>query len=180
MPPVLLRALISEDRPTAAEYAEFTLLTDCSVVGFDRHSRWVERRMRLAQEDPEQLPWLYRAIVRATDDQMVGYISFHRKAPDPDLMQFSEFAAELGYAIAPEFRRQGYAREAASAMMSWAHARNGVRTFFLTISPSNIASLGVAQSLGFSKIDERMDDFDGLEYVMKVDIVHVQKDEAAP
>jgi len=114
--------------------------------------------------DAAQHPWMDRAIVRKDDNLMVGYIGFHHKAPDPDLLQYSACAVELGYGIDPAFRRRGYARESALAMMAWAN-RQGVPTFFLSIGPHNIPSLRMAESMGFRKIGERMDEVDGLEHV---------------
>ena len=99
---------------------------------------------------------------------MLGHINFHHRAPDPDLVAYSELAAELGYTIEPEHRRRGYARESAIAMMKWAADEHGVRDFILSISPDNAASLALARSLGFEVVGEHVDDIDGLEYVMKL------------
>ena len=56
---------------------------------------------------------------------MLGHISFHHKAPDPDLLEYSERGAELGYTIEPEYRRHGYDRESAISMMEWAGREHG-------------------------------------------------------
>ena len=95
---------------------------------------------------------------------MVGHISFHHKAPDPDVVPYSEHAVELGYAIEQGYRRNGYARESALGMIDWA-VKQKVYTFLLSISPENIPSIKLAESMGFKKISERMDETDGLEYV---------------
>lgn len=114
--------------------------------------------------DPEQLPWLYRAIVMKEENTMIGHISFHHKAPDPDLFEYSSYATELGYTIEPQYRKNGFAKESAIAMLNWAKAQN-VHTFILTISPDNTPSVRLAQSMGFIKIAERMDEIDGVEGV---------------
>lgn len=75
--------------------------------------------------------------MRKDDNQMVGHISFHHMAPDPDLVEYAQAAAELGYTVEPMYRRQGYARESAVAMMEWAARQHGVRDFIVTISPDN-------------------------------------------
>ena len=95
---------------------------------------------------------------------MVGHISFHHKAPDPDVREYSEHAVELGYAIEEGYRRNGYARESALGMIGWAIEQK-VYTFVLSISPANIPSTRMAESMGFKKCSERMDESDGLEYV---------------
>ena len=59
--------------------AGFTVPDPCSMAG----QSWLERRIRMIEEDSAQHPWLNRAVVRKEDNQMVGNISFHHKAPDP-------------------------------------------------------------------------------------------------
>ncbi len=123
----------------------------------------------MIEDDQEQHPWMYRAVVTKDENRMVGYISFHHKVPDPDLLEHSNFAVELGYTIEPEFRRNGYAKESALAMMEWAHGVHGVNTFFLSVSPDNHPSMRMAEAMKFRKIAERHDPRDGLEYTMKAE-----------
>lgn len=155
-----LRAMFAGDVARAQASGGFRVPRDCSLLGRPH----LERRAAMIAADPAQHPWMDRAIVGRDDNLMVGFISFHHKAPDPDLLEYSACAVELGYGIDPAFRRRGYARESALAMMAWAN-RQGVPTFFLSIGPENIPSLRMAESMGFRKIGERMDDVDGLEYV---------------
>ena len=144
----------------ASALGGFTVAPECTLLGHPS----IERRLAMIAADPEQHPWMYRAIVRKDDNLMVGHISFHHKAPDPDLLVYSNNAAELGDAIDSGYRRNGFARESALGMMNWA-IKQGVYTFVLSISPENIPSIRLADSLGFRKISERMDETDGLEYV---------------
>ena len=92
---------------------------------------------------------------------MVGHIGFHG---DPKAVG----RAELGYSVVPQYRRSGYATEAAQAMMDWAAAAHGVKQFFVSISPDNAASLAMAATLGFKQIGQQVDDEDGLEYVFEL------------
>lgn len=110
---------------------------------------------------------------------MVGFISFHHKAPDPDLTEFSELGVELGYTVEQAFRRKGYAKESAIAMMDWANREFGVRDFVLTISPENHPSLEMAESMNFETIGEWDDPIDGLEFVMKAEIDQILKTKKA-
>jgi ribosomal-protein-alanine N-acetyltransferase len=158
-----LRALFENDLDRAQSSVEFAVSRPCSLAG----SAFIERRLELIEKDRSQHPWMYRAVVRKTDQQMLGHISFHHKAPDPDLLDYSELAAELGYTIEPPYRRHGYAKESAIAMMEWAGREHGVRDFILSIQPDNAPSLALARSMGFDVVGEQMDDVDGLEYVMK-------------
>jgi RimJ/RimL family protein N-acetyltransferase len=120
----------------------------------------LKRYLQRASSDPEELPWLGRAILRRSDNIYVGGVGFHGKPNEKG-------QAELGYGVEVLHRRQGYASEAALALIDWARREHGVRRFLLSISPDNFASQGVAAKLGFGKIGTRMDESDGLEYVFE-------------
>ena len=100
-------------------------------------------------------------VVRAIGRPMAGHIGFHGP---PDVVG----RAEMGYTVFPPFRRQGYAMEAAKAMMEWARGRHGVTRFYLSISPENEASLAIAAKLGFRQVGEQIDEEDGLEIVFEL------------
>jgi RimJ/RimL family protein N-acetyltransferase len=165
--PECLHEMLNGDFVKAGASSGFDVSRNCSLL---RHPS-IPRRLGLIEKDAEQLPWMYRAIVRKNDDAMVGHISFHHKAPDPDLLEYSNNAAELGYAIDADQRRKGYAKESVLAMIDWANM-HAVTTFILSISPKNYPSLMLAESMNFQKISERIDDTDGLEYVF---ILEMQK-----
>jgi RimJ/RimL family protein N-acetyltransferase len=170
-----LRAMLNGENARAGASGGFIVSPECSLL---RHSS-IEHRMGMIEKDPEQHPWMYRAIVRKWDNVMVGHISFHHKAPDPDLLEYSSNAAELGYAIDVSHRRKGYAKESALAMMEWANKQK-VETFCLSISPHNMPSLRLAESMGFKKVSERMDETDGLEYVYIADMNSIRKSTVLP
>ncbi len=155
-----LQALACGDRAGASAASGLEVPPGFSLSG----QIWVERRIHLLRENPAQHEWMYRAIVRKSDRELLGYISFHHMAPDPDLSEYSPFGAELGYTIEASHRQKGYAKESALALMNWAHRKHGVQTFVLSISPANIPSLKMAESMHFVKSSERMDETDGLEY----------------
>ena len=140
------------------------LALGCVVPG-----EWYDYRglmsMRLTQlcADPSLEPWLLRAIVLRSERTVVGRIGFHT-SPNPGyLRDIAPGAVEFGYAVFPPWRRNGYAREACIALMRWAETEHQVRRFILSISPTNVASLGIAHQLGFIRIGEQLDDEDGIE-----------------
>lgn len=57
---------------------------------------------------------------------------------------------ELGYHIYPEFRRQGFALEACSAILDYAREELELREVRLVVSPKNQASARLADRLGFA------------------------------
>ncbi len=153
-----LQTLFVGDIEAARRTVDFLIPEACSLLG----EYWVGERLKMMEADPRQRDWMYRAIVRTFDRQMVGHISFHHKAPDPTFAEYSACGAELGYTIEPPYRRQGYASESIAAMMIWARTK-GVLDFFLTIDPENLASIALAEALGYERIGELQDEFDGLE-----------------
>jgi len=121
--------------------------------------------MRLQQlhHTPDEHPWLLRAIVLRESQTMCGHIGFHSRPGPADLRDIAADGVELGYSVGENFRRQGYAREAALTLMKWAFSYHRQRCFVLSISPDNSASLAMARSLAFTEIGSHMDDEDGLE-----------------
>ena len=162
----VLGSIVDEDLSIANDLLSYEIPSSSSMIGYP----WIERRLRMIEADSSQHPWMYRAIIQRSSNKMVGSISFHHKAPDPDLSAFSSNGAELGYTIEPEFRRLGYARESILGMIGWVDKEYGVKDIFVTISPENVPSMKLAESLGFVKVGEHQDDIDGLEYVMKYPI----------
>ena len=102
---------------------------------------------------------------------MIGHIGFHGRPGDPALDPWCPGGAEFGYTVFEPERRRGFATEAARGLMDWATQEHAVRDFALTIAPTNTASLGVAQSLGFRRVGSHVDDVDGPEdvFVLRTD-----------
>lgn len=132
-------------------------------------ARYARGRLGQLTANPARHPWMARAIVREADAVMIGHINFHHPPPDPDLAAWTTRGFELGYEIGVDHRRLGFATEAIRGMVSWATTQAGPCDVILSIDPANTASLGLARKLGFLKIDERMDEEDGLEWVLKTD-----------
>ena len=122
-------------------------------------------RYRLTQlaVDPSIREWLGRAIVWTDGDasrHVIGSIGFHG-APD------EQGRLEIGYKVEPAYRRQGIAREAATAMFDWAYREHGITRFVASVSPTNEPSLRRASGFGFEQVGEQMDEIDGLELVFE-------------
>ncbi len=119
----------------------------------------VHLRVEQLEWAPDDEPWLLRAVVLRSTGVAAGRINFH--AP-PD----GRGMVEIGYAVSPPQRRNGYAAEAARGMWAWA-ARNGARVLRVSIAPDNAASLALARRAGFAVVGEQLDDIDGLELVLE-------------
>ena len=112
------------------------------------------RRMQLAA-DPARSPWSVRAMVRRDDRVMVGFVNFHGPPGVNDIEAAD--AAELGWTVFPEHRRQGYATETARRLMDWARTEHGVRRFISSTTPTNASSLRVHEKLGFHRTGQIVD-----------------------
>ncbi len=58
---------------------------------------------------------------------------------------------DLGYAYLPEFFGQGYAYEAAKAVLAYAAEHTALKTLVAIVSPANLASKALLQKLGFEQ-----------------------------
>lgn len=85
---------------------------------------------------------------RATGDYMgeMGFADFHRDM-DPPLAD----RPELGWAIRSAGHGKGYATEALRAITAWGDAHFAGKETAAIIAPENIASIRLAEKLGFVK-----------------------------
>lgn len=158
-----VRAALGGKLEDAERYAGVRLPAGWNL---DAQSALRYRRAQM-EADPSARPWLLRLIVVRDTQEMAGYINFH--AP-PDERGW----VEIGYQIQPQFRRRGYAFEAAIAMFLWA-AERGVGRFRASVSPHNEPSLAMVGKMGFTRVGEQWDDIDGLEYVFEASLVAVRR-----
>ncbi len=132
------------------------------LAGSDCRSTW---RYRAAQvrTTPADLPWV-TGVLWSEDEQLaVGKAGFHA-APDADGM------VEAGYAVDPAHRRRSYARAALELMIERTREHPAVRTFRLTVSPTNAPSLGLVAQYPFVAVGEQWDDEDGLETIYEMSV----------
>lgn len=93
--------------------------------------------------------WLNWVVRRRSDGAALGCIQATVTAGEG-------LTAELAWTIAVAFQRQGYAREAAGAVLGWLRTR-GVRRFIAQIHPEHLASMAVARALGLVATDQVID-----------------------
>ena len=90
---------------------------------------------------------------------LVGFADFRREQPagfsgDP----------EIGYVIDKTVHGQGYGREAMTACMKWMDDTHGRRRTICMIEPANIASIRIAERLGYKPYGEGL--IDGVTVVL--------------
>ncbi len=135
----------------------------------DEHDAgFLRYRQRQLERSPAAEPWLVRAVVlREPVRAMVGHAGFHGQ-PGVNGKQ-DPGAVELGYTIFEPYRGNGYATEAAQALMDWAHTEKGIERFIASVSPTNDPSLAIVKKLGFVQTGEQWDEEDGLELVFELE-----------
>ncbi len=123
-------------------------------------------RMRHEQltDDPSSEPWLYRAAVLRGSSTVVGRAGFH-SPPN------AGGTVEIGFRVASDHRRRGFALEMARGLLSWGDA-HGARRCLASVRPDNKASLATIARLGFVRIGEQIDEIDGLEWVHALELSH--------
>jgi RimJ/RimL family protein N-acetyltransferase len=162
MTPAFLAASLQEDR------AQLGLTLGIATPDdWPDEPRWPQRWLEQLREDPDLQPWLLRAIVLRDERRMIGHIGFHARPGGDHLRELAPAGVEFRYTVFERDRRQGYAREACEALMEWAHRSHGVTRFVLSISPSNIVSLELAEGLGFDRIGSHVDEEDGPEDIFE-------------
>jgi RimJ/RimL family protein N-acetyltransferase len=161
LPPAALAALV------AGEQAEASRLAGCALGDFPDEERAIAAvRLKDIADDPDYLPWSLRAMALKPSLTFVGHFNFHAKPGADYLKELAPGAVELGYFVMPDRRRQGFAEEAALAMMGWAAKAHGVTRFVVSISPQNAPSVAMARKLGFARIGSHIDDEDGYEDIL--------------
>ena len=94
--------------------------------------------------DTKQLPWRIRLVVERSSNTVIGSINL-KGAPD------TTGDVEIGWGLNEGYRGQGYATEAAAAVIQWAFQQLGVCSLSATVPDDNDASQRVARRLGLTR-----------------------------
>ncbi|MFI6319123.1 GNAT family N-acetyltransferase [Nonomuraea sp. NPDC050556] len=128
----------------------------------DDRAQWLWRyRLGQMAADPANTAWMVRLAAYDSDGMAVGHCGFHGP-PDEHGM------VEIGYSVAPEFRRRGYGRAMLVELLRRAAADPGVAVVRATIAPDNVASLATIAGFGFVETGEQWDEEDGREIIFEV------------
>lgn len=81
-------------------------------------------------------------VVRRSDNALVGGVGLHH-------LEFEDRRGEIGYWIGRPFRGEGYATEAARALIALAFDRWGLHRVEAGVFPGNVRSVRLLRKLGF-------------------------------
>lgn len=131
--------------------AVFAMVSDPAVMKHvsgpqSREEAW--RRILTGAGCWQALGYGYFVVERRTDGVLLGQCGladFHR-----DMTPGIEGIPELGYIFGGHAHGQGYASEAARAVLDWADATLATSEYAAIIDPDNLASRRVAERVGFT------------------------------
>ena len=152
--PAAIRHLIAGDRAAAEHIVGHTLPPEFPTE--DDLGGFLHIQLKRMEATPERRDWMARLMVSASN-QVIGHCGFHGP---PDIVG----RAEIGYTVFEVCRGNGFAKEAARALASWAFSQ-GEKVVYASVSPANAPSLGVVKALGFTQVGTQEDEIDGLELV---------------
>jgi len=133
--------------PELAQAARAGQAAFADTLGAEAPAEWCAANLGLVARSishawgPAPAPTRAIAIHRS-EGTVVGDVRF-----EPSLRAAREF--EIGYSIAKARRRQGYAVEAAGAVIDWLFDEAGVETILAGCDAGNLASVRTLRRLGF-------------------------------
>lgn len=117
-------------------------------TGPPKSEEWVADLVREMEAkspgETQPSPWYQFMIERTRDGVAIGDIGVGFAIP-------GERQVELGYRIDTPFQRQGYAREALTAMIDYLIAEHGIHRFVAVAAGLNHASAALLHALGFRR-----------------------------
>lgn len=130
---LFLRTITQADADTVRDISKGEFATKEAALQW---IRWVERKNDEGRLIVNFYVWLTQV------NQCIGRVYIHSK---PEL----NGEVEIGYGISEEYRNNGYATEAAKAVVQFAFEKAGQDVLVAIVKPENIASRNVIEKLGF-------------------------------
>ena len=122
--------------PVVAQYQSWDSYSQTEAASF------IEK---IQKQDPDvQGEWFQFAIEERSSDLHIGDLAMGVSASDPRLV-------EIGFTIAPDHQRKGYAFEAASSLLSYLLEERSKHRITATTDVLNSGSIALLESLGFKR-----------------------------
>lgn len=109
---------------------------------------------KLSEEDTETGWWTYLPV-HIQDNKLIGSGGYKGKPTNEGIV-------EIGYEITPEYRNRGFATEMTKGLIENAFTHENVKIILAHTLGHENPSTKVLQKCGFEKIEEIMDEEDGL------------------
>jgi ribosomal-protein-alanine N-acetyltransferase len=105
-------------------------------------SVFLDIALRSEAETPRR-SWKF-AVVRSSDEAVIGSAELHIESHE-------HRRGSMGYLIAPAAQGQGYATEAAQAVLDFGHTEGGLHRISATCDPENVGSARVLEKIGMRR-----------------------------
>jgi RimJ/RimL family protein N-acetyltransferase len=122
--------------PLIAQYQSWEGITEAEAVAFVREQE--------AAPAGEAGKWLQIAVERKDDGRMIGDCAFKIMADDSR-------QAEIGYTLARDAQRQGFATEAVAALLSWVFPTFDLHRVVAIVDARNTSSAALLERLGLRR-----------------------------
>jgi ribosomal-protein-alanine N-acetyltransferase len=107
------------------------------------HADTYDALRAFALHGDDTVPMVWGVMLRDTGE-IVGDCGWYGPPAD------GQGEVEIGYGLAPAYRRRGYATEAVRALVGWMAAYDGVRRVVAGTETTNVASRRLLERLGFT------------------------------
>jgi ribosomal-protein-alanine N-acetyltransferase len=139
---LIIREFKQEDWEAVHLYASSPLVATHMIWGPNTEEDTKDFVSRVIEQQQVQLRKDYEmAVVLKATNQIIGGCGIHLSEPKQ---------GEIGYCFNPEFWRQGFAAEAATAMLGFGFQVHGLHRIYATCRPDNIGSAKVMQKIGMT------------------------------
>ncbi|MEW8995915.1 GNAT family N-acetyltransferase [Clostridium sp.] len=109
---------------------------------------WLNKKFNINE------PFIILAIEYKTEHKCIGVVGVHAKAEIDN-------EVEILYSISDNYQGNGYATEAAKALIQWIFENTELKYLTAIVKPENISSKTVIKKLGFNYVDNRVVLYDG-------------------
>jgi RimJ/RimL family protein N-acetyltransferase len=162
---LLIRPFVMDDLEEAHQLLDLDIQWAGPSFSIDQRKRNLLREVSLAQWEDTGCIYGYRAIVLKETKQLIGicgllpvFWPFHQRAlfwpqlfgQTADMIHgpFASLELEIGYALSSQHRGNGYATEAAHALVDYAFHTLRVRRLFASTNRKNVGSIGLMERIG--------------------------------
>lgn len=137
---LIIREFKVEDAEAVHLYASNPVVAKYMIWGPNTEEETVEFIKRTIEMQKQEPRYDYEfAVVLKGDGRLIGGCGIHVSEP---------LQGEIGYCFNPLYWRQGYASEAAAAMLEFGFRKLGLYRIYATYRPENIGSANVMQKVG--------------------------------
>jgi RimJ/RimL family protein N-acetyltransferase len=162
---LLIRRFSMAGLETAHQILDVEMQWDGPDVSLEQRRQALQRDIMLAEWNDGSRLFGFRGIFLKTVDQLIGLCGFHpwlwtqaQKAlfwpllfgapATTDEYAYASFELSIGYGLSSRHRGQGYATEAANALIEYAFNSLQVKRVFADTNRSNVGSINVMKRAG--------------------------------